>query len=161
MAMTLYRLKGCPAENINRIVRYSQYYGEHYHNIYIEHEIYNLSANVISRYTISDCIAIIISKGDIFDAMKKSEGIELNMNDKLIYHRQLVLPYVKEWLVNKVNEKIFLLKTKKNSDDRICSICFEEITNLTITITKCKHVFHRCCLNKWGKKTCPMCRNNI
>jgi hypothetical protein len=159
--MSSSRLKGCPAENINRIVRNLVCYNEIYREKLLEFETIRLSNTVVNTYTIKDCISIIISTGDLFDAIKKSEGIELDMNDKLIYHRQLAIPFVKDWIENKINEKLFLLKTKKDNEERICSICFEEITNTTITVTKCKHAFHKCCLSKWAKNTCPMCRSNI
>ena len=41
-----------------------------------------------------------------------------------------------------------------------CSICMEELTKNTV-ITKCGHVFHIDCLNKWLSKnySCPVCRD--
>ena len=44
-----------------------------------------------------------------------------------------------------------------------CPICYEEVTKGTSTITRCKHVFHKTCLQRWTeeKTTCPMCRENI
>jgi len=44
-----------------------------------------------------------------------------------------------------------------------CPICYEEVTKGTSTITRCKHVFHKACLERWmeEKTTCPMCRENI
>ena len=53
------------------------------------------------------------------------------------------------------------MKTQKNKEERMCSICFDEITNNTIYITKCKHIFHIYCIRKWNKNNCPMCRSNI
>ena len=157
------RIKDCRADIINKlsihIERQSQFYNEsEYYNI-IKYEVNSLSCRIVSNYSIKDCINIIISNGDIFDAIKKSEDIKLDSTNKLLYHRQLALPFIEEFIENKINIKLFLMKTHK--EDRICSICFEEITNKTLTITKCKHIFHKCCLNKWSKKTCPMCRSNI
>lgn len=41
-----------------------------------------------------------------------------------------------------------------------CSCCHEEFKlNDLITITECKHVFHRRCLQKWNKNSCPNCRH--
>ncbi|GAB4834443.1 Homeobox protein B-H1 [Ancistrocladus abbreviatus] len=46
----------------------------------------------------------------------------------------------------------------------ICAVCLydfegeEEIRRLT----NCRHIFHRCCLDRWmdhDQKTCPLCRN--
>ena len=44
-----------------------------------------------------------------------------------------------------------------------CPICYEEITEKTSTTTRCKHVFHKTCLERWmeEKTNCPMCRENI
>ena len=44
-----------------------------------------------------------------------------------------------------------------------CPICYEEVTKGTSTTTRCKHVFHKACLQRWmeEKTTCPMCRENI
>ena len=44
-----------------------------------------------------------------------------------------------------------------------CPICYEEVTKGTSTTTRCKHVFHKACLERWmeEKPTCPMCRENI
>ena len=41
-----------------------------------------------------------------------------------------------------------------------CSICLESIGSTAIFVTKCKHIFHRGCINKWCKTTnsCPLCR---
>ena len=43
-----------------------------------------------------------------------------------------------------------------------CAICYEQIVRPNMKImTKCKHEFHKTCLDKWFKKqrTCPMCRS--
>jgi hypothetical protein len=44
-----------------------------------------------------------------------------------------------------------------------CPICFEEVTSKTSTTTRCKHVFHKACLERWTEEnnTCPMCRATI
>ena len=54
-----------------------------------------------------------------------------------------------------------LCDSGKNMGD--CPICYEEITKGTSTTTRCKHVFHKACLERWmeEKTTCPMCRENI
>lgn len=47
-----------------------------------------------------------------------------------------------------------------------CSICFEEIDEKNGVMTKCKHIFHKKCIDKWkwsnttnGKAArCPLCR---
>ena len=54
-----------------------------------------------------------------------------------------------------------LCDTGKKMGD--CPICYEEVTKGTSTTTRCKHVFHKACLERWTeeKTTCPMCRENI
>ena len=44
-----------------------------------------------------------------------------------------------------------------------CPICYEKMTKETSTITSCKHMFHRKCLERWTeeRQTCPLCRENI
>ena len=50
--------------------------------------------------------------------------------------------------------------TKKLGD---CPICYEKITKKSSMTTRCKHVFHKTCLERWmeEKTTCPMCRDDI
>lgn len=50
-----------------------------------------------------------------------------------------------------------------NKDHDDCPICFEKITSVNKSITKCKHTFCTSCLlqhNKY-KNTCPLCRQKI
>lgn len=40
-----------------------------------------------------------------------------------------------------------------------CSICLDDINiNDDKYITKCNHIYHNNCLNRWNKNTCPNCR---
>ena len=61
-----------------------------------------------------------------------------------------------------------------NNKEDICLICWlpgneqDEINILTnfnhiVTKCKCKHIFHKSCIDKWIKKspTCPICRTRI
>jgi hypothetical protein len=43
-----------------------------------------------------------------------------------------------------------------------CSICLEHVTGNKI-ITRCKHEFHKSCLERWMEEhaTCPNCRSDI
>ena len=52
-------------------------------------------------------------------------------------------------------------------DDK-CVICLYNVKNCrksNISVLKCKHVYHRECIDKWKKQynnlTCPLCRDNI
>ena len=44
-----------------------------------------------------------------------------------------------------------------------CSICMQEMEDLTMVTTSCCHQFHDACLKEWFKKhtNCPICRNEI
>ena len=48
--------------------------------------------------------------------------------------------------------------------DIACPTCLNPFTSpCDISATKCGHVFHTNCIEKWlktGKKTCPQCRKN-
>lgn len=49
--------------------------------------------------------------------------------------------------------------------DGTCSICLEEfgISHEFMCINKCRHVFHRFCIDSWLEKnrTCPICRCSV
>lgn len=46
------------------------------------------------------------------------------------------------------------------AEEKSCSICTVEYTqkDMVIFLNKCKHTFHKECIEKWDKKTCPICR---
>lgn len=50
----------------------------------------------------------------------------------------------------------------ENECENECSICYENLV-YTEMITKCKHIFHNRCINKWliTNNTCPNCRRII
>jgi len=45
--------------------------------------------------------------------------------------------------------------------DALCVICLEPLQGRAQTITVCGHIFHRGCINSYGKSTCPQCRHPI
>ena len=57
---------------------------------------------------------------------------------------------------------------KYNNNERICEICFENISDFNLIKTECNHFFHDFCYSKWiftcilDKKVaiCPSCRRN-
>lgn len=58
--------------------------------------------------------------------------------------------------------------TKFKSDALLntnCTICLDDFVDNepVVTLTECKHVFHKQCINTWldTKKTCPNCQNAI
>lgn len=56
-----------------------------------------------------------------------------------------------------------LVKLMREYDNKHCRICLGEyVANDEVLITDpCKHMFHKSCLEKWMKATCPMCRADI
>lgn len=159
------RLIGCPADEINslvnRIYRYSHYYSDKDLNEFIENEVNIKARNAIYKYSIKECVNIIMFKGDILDAIKKNKDVVFDFSNSKTYHRQLAYPYVKEWISMKVHEKFYLIRAKINKEEHCCSICLDVITSSTLKMTSCKHAFHKECLTKWGKNICPNCRRNI
>jgi hypothetical protein len=64
-------------------------------------------------------------------------------------------------LVFKTIQKLTLC-TNKNPID--CSICLDKVeSNVEIYKLKCKHVFHKSCIETWLKEklSCPVCRKDI
>lgn len=68
--------------------------------------------------------------------------------------------YYDKELVKESNKSVRCYQHLTSDDE--CSICFDKLTN-SIIETKCKHIFHKCCLQKWLKNnnSCPCCRNII
>jgi len=65
-----------------------------------------------------------------------------------------------------VLEKNF--KSKKNSNEELCSICFTEFglqnDEHIIQLPICQHKYHADCIVQWfqlGNKNCPYCRGNV
>jgi len=54
-------------------------------------------------------------------------------------------------------------KFHETKDVRDCPICYDVISGKDFKITRCNHVFHKSCLERWTcqNSTCPMCRENI
>ena len=50
-----------------------------------------------------------------------------------------------------------------DSEDRLCPICMEDLTDKNKTTTACGHVFHSSCIfkNMMLRTTCPMCREDL
>jgi hypothetical protein len=50
------------------------------------------------------------------------------------------------------------------TDQGDCTICFESFYgNTELTVTKCTHIFHKSCIEKWSEQSpsCPACRNPL
>ena len=63
----------------------------------------------------------------------------------------------------KINKKDYVNIKEENNNS--CLICMESynIGEFKRTLPKCKHEFHKKCIDKWLKKncTCPVCRDNL
>ena len=44
-----------------------------------------------------------------------------------------------------------------------CPVCCERMTSRNTTTTRCNHVYHTACLERWlaTKHTCPLCREDL
>ena len=88
---------------------------------------------------------------------------ELNNMQDIITRKTNLISILNEDIINKNKEIIelkFQIKIITDISSLSCSICLEDInTDDDKYITKCNHLFHTSCLNKWGKNnTCPNCR---
>ncbi|CAA2994447.1 E3 ubiquitin- ligase RHA2B-like [Olea europaea subsp. europaea] len=67
-------------------------------------------------------------------------------------------------MINKSSSK-FIYRRNPNSELQECAICRSEfVAGEKIRELKCKHMFHRHCVEKWlqeYKATCPLCRSSI
>ena len=172
--MATIRIKGCKirdieniAKTINAIVTIQQ--EPNVENLIVTKAI-EYSSVVISKYDISSCKTIINvhAKGNMFEAIKKSNGY-VNMENELLFYRQLATSYIIDIIYKKIHEEVYLVPIiVEPIENRDCSICLDAIINSNrnhLTITKCNHYFHKSCINNWirigrgrGHLCCPNCR---
>jgi hypothetical protein len=63
---------------------------------------------------------------------------------------------------NKIKDGQMVIFELSNEDDKTCGVCMSEyVENDILRYFKCRHYFHRECVDEWLKinKSCPMCRN--
>lgn len=103
------------------------------------------------------------------------EGIKYNLHE--INNKDAPIEFENKYYIalNKNNDNLYCEISKKNFTENICSICLDPIYSLLLNvknsyyfendvlITKCKHRFHKYCIEQWKikNKTCPMCREII
>lgn len=63
-------------------------------------------------------------------------------------------PYVKNGFFLTLKE---LKRTQEDKECPICSDTYKE-DDIILILNKCKHTFHKKCLEKWSHNTCPVCR---
>lgn len=131
----------------------------------IENAIHNKTEEILSKFSILDCINIITRYGDIYDAMlkyseKNNKSINIYKNNKLIFHRKLAYYYIYNTIEVKIEFKSKGLIKFNNNKLSECSICLEPLTFNNKITTKCNHSFHIDCFHKWShmKNSCPNCR---
>jgi hypothetical protein len=160
--MLQYKLKGCKARDINDLV--SKKINNRTIDVKTDISIY--IAEIISKYTIKDCVRVIMDRGDFHHAYleysNRTHGI-IDTSDKENFHRELAFYYVDEIVNMKFDERYSeCCSGHKTSVE--CSICLENIDlydDDSSTLTKCNHLFHKSCLNEWKTRSayCPLCRN--
>lgn len=149
-------LKGCNSIFINRIVMLS------INGNNISNDIIDKSFEIVNSYDINECIEIIKTHGNIQDIyMKLSANSEIATID---FYRQIAYFYVKKIIEAKIVAKfdkfIFKKEVARGNCNSTCSICLENIEK-DIQYTRCNHAFHRSCMTKWGRTSCPLCRSDI
>ena len=149
-------LKGCNSKFIDRIVMLSINGND------ISSFIIDKAFEIVNSYDENKCIEIITIYGNIQNTyLKLRSNTEI---EKIGFYRQIALFYVKKIIESKIIAKfdkyIFKKEVAAGRCNSTCSICLENIET-DIQYTRCNHAFHRTCMTKWGKNTCPMCRTNI
>jgi hypothetical protein len=102
----------------------------------------------------------------LFNKDKEIEKINENLNskDKKIKDINNYISILWNTIYNK-NKEIATLKSIQDDEitSLICSICLDNIhendDNELKIETICNHNFHKNCLDKWKKNTCPNCRS--
>lgn len=166
-----YRIKGCNQKYINDMAR-----KQFYNGIDIRRVIDEKTYDIVLNYSITECIKLILSNGNFYDAfircnnnnpIKLSNDINNDIyDDTILFHRRLAFSYIQELITIKIENRILeILKfdemIKNDNCDKTCSICLDIITNSNDDnwfISKCGHLFHKKCLSKWNRNTCPLCR---
>ena len=99
-----------------------------------------------------------------FEEKLHNKKIELEMKSKMTYSSE----NAKVESLKKIQEKIIELECKirgikdKINDNNLCSICYDDIENLAVTMC-CNTKFCIECISKWlhSNKKCPFCRADI
>ena len=154
-------LKGCNSKFINSLAMSS------FHGKDINENIKNKAVIIADSYDINECINIIANYGDfhhVFIQLQLNPQYEIDVSNKLIFHKQIAYLYIKEIIETKIKVKVDSIKLKRRiargNCDITCSICLENVEK-NVLFTPCNHIFHRKCMTQWDRNICPMCRSNI
>jgi hypothetical protein len=60
----------------------------------------------------------------------------------------------------------YLPNGEVGEEEKECMICLLSVENTHARVTPCGHLFHRDCIDEWGRKsptlpTCPTCRAGL
>lgn len=112
-----------------------------------------------------------ITEKDLIEAVTKDFEDKLN-NRKIEYQAKSQMTYssasAKKESLDKIKQKIQELEIKiegiksKLNDNNLCSICYDDIENVALTMC-CNTKFCLECISHWlhSNKTCPFCRATI
>jgi hypothetical protein len=141
----------------------------YYDDIILSFQNYNNNINIFD--TIEMMLDDLKNNTNIFDIDNSDENnIQFNIEFEIIDHNNHSqdedLNYFNS--CKEINEKIGKSEKIKKNDiiiDENCLICMEKykIQEFKRLLPKCKHFFHKKCIDKWLKKnaSCPICRDNI
>lgn len=92
---------------------------------------------------------------------KKLKDINNNYNNEIKKIKDLNDYIVILWDTINIKDKEIqkITKIKTEMPLLLCSICLDEIDETNKIETKCNHLFHKNCLDKWERNTCPNCRS--
>ena len=96
------------------------------------------------------------------DLFKESIEI-LEVINNLMYKSYESIEILEKSTVNdEMLEYNIIENNQVNNEDRICTICQEDLKNeiFAVNIEKCGHFFHKNCIDNWliRSNTCPLCR---
>jgi hypothetical protein len=136
------------------------YYGENWsHDIFLMRNkniaIDDITYGIVEKYNLIETVIIPISQDtrrmDIFLLM-----VSFIMFGYMLY--KFVM-----WSYNNYTKNKLYFKTSKysgNGDEEVCTICIEEFKDgENIRTLRCKHIFHKKCIDEWfeKKEICPNC----
>jgi hypothetical protein len=126
-------------------------------------EYYNETGIAISEKDLWNNPGIIMYELHVKGFFVKEELISLHvLPTRCVFSKNYLFPIVLKFPEQrrKIPPHMVEMFNKLPKEDRMCSICTEEIRD-NIDITPCYHFFHYSCLAKVKIRQCPMCRAKI
>jgi hypothetical protein len=130
--------------------------------------VYNISlfnGNINIMNTIENILNDLRNTTQFIDINNTNEDtVQFDIEFEIITSPETVLNYFKN--CKEINEKVTKSEKIKKNDVLLtenCLICIENYTQgqFKRCLPKCKHIFHKKCIDKWLKKnaSCPVCRD--